>query len=201
MAVATSMAIIGGLGLAKGAFDTIKASKEKKQHQAELDAYQRQELTNKYQDMQISTIGSDMMREESSRNIATAMNSVGNAGTRAIIGATPKLVAEQNAVDRNIQKGLDDQLMKKNYAIAQDDAQIRGIQEQREIGDLAGLGNAIDTARQDMNMGMNTALNGAMSVASSMKGQIGKDPKNAYGDTFSSKYKVPSSIGWEPSKF
>ena len=109
--------------------------------------------------------------------------------------------AEQNDVDRNIQKGLDDQLIRKNYAIAQDDAQIRTMQEQREIGDLAGLGNAVDTARQDMNMGMNTALNGAMSIASSMKGQIGEDPKNAYGNTFSSKYKVPSSIGWEPSKF
>nr|WP_315173579.1 hypothetical protein [uncultured Flavobacterium sp.] len=198
MAVATSMAIIGGLGLAKGVFDTISASKRQKKHQAELDAYQRQALTNKYKDMQISTIGSDMMREESSRNMATAMNTIGNAGTRAIIGATPKLVAEQNNVDRTIQKELDDQLMKKNYAIAADDVRIQGMQEQREIGDLAGLGNAVDTARQDMNMGMNTALNGAMSVASSMKGQIGKDPTNAYEDTFSSNYKVPSSIGWAP---
>jgi hypothetical protein len=30
-----------------------------------------------------------------------------------------------------------------NHAIAQDDAQIRGMQEQREYGDLAGLGNAM----------------------------------------------------------
>jgi hypothetical protein len=33
----------------------------------------------------------------------------------------------------------------------QDDAQNRRMQEQREYGDLAGLGNAVDTARQDMN--------------------------------------------------
>ena len=165
MAVATSTAIMGGIGFAKGAFDTIKASKEKKQRQAELDAYQRQELTNSYKNMQISTIGSDLMREESSRNMATAMNSIGNAGTRAIIGATPKLVAEQNNVDRTIQKELDDQVQKRDYAIAGDDAQIRGMQEQREYQDLAGLGNAIDTARQDQNMGMNTMLNGVMSAA------------------------------------
>ena len=38
------------------------------------------------------------------------------------------------------------------------------MQEQRENADLAGLGNAVDTARQDMNMGMNTALNGLMTV-------------------------------------
>ena len=187
MAVATSMAIIGGLGLAKGVFDTIKAGKEKKQRQAELDAYQRQELTNKYKDMQISTIGSDMMREESSRNMATAMNTIGNAGTRAIIGATPKLVAEQNNAGRAIQKELDDQLIKKNYAIAQDDAQIRGLQEQRENADLAGLGNAVDTARQDMNMGMNTALNGLMTVGA---GIYDKDTEAKPSGADFMKYKV-----------
>ena len=197
MAVATSMAIIGGLGLAKGAFDTIQAGKEKKQHQAELDAYQRQELTNKYKEMQISTIGSDMMRDESSKNMATAMNTIGNAGTRAIIGATPKLLAEQNDVAKTIQKGLDDQLMRKNYAIAQDDAQIRGMQEQREYQDLAGIGNAIDTARQDANTGMNTALNGIMAIGTNMNSSTNLDK---YDNTFkSSNYKVPSTIGWTPA--
>lgn len=127
--------------------------------------------------MQISTIGSDAMREESSRNIATAMNTIGNAGTRAIIGATPKLVAEQNNVDRNIQKELDDQLTRKNYAIAQEDSRIQGTQEQRENADLAGLGNAIDTARQDKNMGFNTMLNGAMAIGSNMKGSKGGNPE------------------------
>lgn len=166
MAVATSMAVMGGLGLAKGLYDTVSGSQKEKARQAELDAYQRKELTNAYKDMQISTIGSDAMREESSRNIATAMNTIGNSGTRSIIGATPKLVAEQNNVNKNIQKELDDQVQKRNYAIAGDDAQIRSMQEQRENADLAGLGNAIDAARQDKNMGMNTMLNSIGAVAS-----------------------------------
>ena len=206
MAVATSMAIMGGLGLAKGAYDTVQASKEKKRKQAELDAYQRQTLENTYKNMQISTIGSDLMREESSRNIATAMNSIGNAGTRAIIGATPKLVAEQNNVDRAIQKDLDEQVQKRDYAIAGDDAQIRGMQEQREYQDLAGLGNAIDTARQDQNMGMNTMLNGVMSAASGMSGSIGNStPKVKPVSTLTigiqkpsfSKFELPSTVGMQ----
>lgn len=192
-------AIIGGLGFAKGIYDTISASKRQKQYQAELDAYQRQELTNKYKEMQISTIGSDMMREESSRNIATAMNSVGNAGTRAIIGATQKTVAEQNNVDKNIQIELDGKIEKRDYAIAQDDAQIRGMQEQRENADLAGLGNAIDTARQDANMGMNTMLNGAMAIGTTDSNTSGGNGGN-YANTFkSSNYSVPQSIGLTPS--
>ena len=157
--------------------------------------------------MQISTIGSDLMREESSRNMATAMNSIGNAGTRAIIGATPKLVAEQNNVDRTIQKELDDQVQKRDYAIAGDDAQIRGMQEQREYQDLAGLGNAIDTARQDQNMGMNTMLNGVMSAASGMSGSIGNStPKVKPVSTLNpigiqkpsfSKFELPSTVGMQ----
>jgi hypothetical protein len=195
MAVATSMAIIGGLGLAKGAYDAYQGNKDQKKHQAELDAYQRQTLENTYKNMQISTIGSDMMREESSRNMATAMNTIGNAGSRAVIGATPKLVAEQNNVNRTIQKDLDDQTQRRNYAIAQDDAQIRGMQEQREYQDLAGIGNAIDTARQDKNMGMNTMLNGAMSMGAGIYDEKTDEKPNAVDFL---KYKIPSSIGWAP---
>ena len=203
MAAATSMAIMGGLTVAKGAYDTVQASKEKKQRQAELDAYQRQKLedSNVYKKMQISTIGSDLMREESSRNIATAMNSIGNAGTRAIIGATPKLVAEQNNVDRTIQKDLDEQVQKRDYAIAGDDAQIRGMQEQREYQDLAGLGNAIDTARQDQNMGMNTMLNGVMlgSIGNStpkVKPVSTLNPIGIQKPSFS-KFELPSTVGMQ----
>lgn len=200
MAVATSMAIIGGLGLAKGAFDTISAAKRQKQHQAELDSYQRQELTNAYKDMQLFTAGNDMMRDDASRNMATAMNTIGNAGTRAIIGATPKLLAEQNNANRELQKGIEDQQTKRAYAIAGDETRIRDMQEQRDNADLAGLGNAIDTARQDKNMGINTALNGAMTIGA---GIYNKETDEKPSGADSMKYKVPGSIGWipQPSKF
>jgi len=202
MAVATSMAIMGGLGLAKGAFDTFSAAKRQKQHQAELDAYQRQNLqeSNPYKNIQLFTAGSDMMRDDAARNMATAMNSIGNAGTRAIIGATPKLLAEQNNVNRELQKGIEDQQMKRAYAIAGDETRIRDLQESRENNDLAGLGNAINTARQDKNMGFNTMLNGAMFAASSMKGQIGKDPENPYdkGDNTNSGMNSSSYSRYSP---
>jgi hypothetical protein len=56
MAVATSMAIIGGLGLAKGAFDTISAAK--RQNNNKPNSTTTEQLTNKFKDMQISHIGS-----------------------------------------------------------------------------------------------------------------------------------------------
>lgn len=199
MAAVTS-AVIGGISVAKGVYDTVQANKEKKRKQAELDAYQRQNLqeSNPYKNIPLFTAGNDAMRDDANRNMATAMNSIGNAGTRAIIGATPKIVAEQNNVNRELQRGLEDQQMKRAYAIAGDEAQIRGMQEQRENADLAGLGNAIDVARQDANMGINTALNGAMSMAGSLGGaKGGTTTTGKYSNTFkSSNYNMPSTIGY-----
>lgn len=200
MGVAT--AVMSGIGLAKGVFDNISASKRQKQHQAELDAYQPQELENVYKNMPVSTIGSDLMREESSRNIATAMNGIGNAGARAIIGATPKLVAEQNNVNRNIQKELDDQVVRRNYDIAGDNSRIQQMQEQRENADLAGLGNAINTARHDKNMGLKTIVNSGMLAASSLTGTIGgngEDSSGSYWKNYfkeASNWQAPSTVGY-----
>jgi len=198
MAAVTS-AIIGGLGVAKGIYDTIDGNKRRKQHQAELDAYQRQEIKNVYENMPISMIGTDIMREDASKNMATAMNSVSNAGTRAIIGATPQLVAQQNNVNRTIQQDLDDQVMKRNYAIANDGTRVQQMQEQREYNDLAGIGNAIDTARQDANMGLNTAINGAMYLGT----QFGGNKTQTNEETGAVNFKNPnakfsSTIGYTP---
>ena len=53
------------------------------------------------------------------------------------------------------------------------------MQEQRENADLAGLGNAIDAARQDKNMGMNTMLNGAMTFAAGIYDEKTEEKPNA----------------------
>jgi hypothetical protein len=196
MAAITS-AVIGGLGVAKGVYDTISANKRQKEHQAELDAYQRQELVNVYKDMPISTIGTDMMREDAARNMATSMNTIGNAGTRAIIGATPKLLAEQNNVNRSIQQSLEEQDIKRNYAIAQDESNIRAMQEQREVNDLAGLGNAIDVARHDKNTGLNTILNSAGAIGGAF-GKSGATTSTTSKGFTAPTTSFPSTIGFNP---
>jgi hypothetical protein len=170
MAVGTASAIIGGLGMVKGAFDTIDASGRKKKHPAELDNYQRQDLENVVRDnVQISTIGSDYMAEENARGTSTAMQGVQQGGARAIIGATQGVVNQNNQANREGRQYLDDQAIKRDYAIAQDEATIRGMQEQREYQDLAGIGNAINTANQDFNTGLTGAMNSAMYLGSSLE--------------------------------
>ena len=171
MAIATAKAIMGGLGMAKGIYDTIDPSGRKKKHQAELDNYQRQDLENVVRNnVQISTIGSDYMAEENARGTATAMQGVQGGGARAIIGATQGVVNQNNQANREGRQYLDDQAIKRDYAIAQDDATIRGMQEQREYQDLAGIGNAINTAQHDFNTGLTGAMNSAMYLGSNLGG-------------------------------
>ena len=157
--------------MAKGIYDTIDASDRKKKHQAELDNYQRQDLENVVRNnVQISTIGSDYMAEENARGTATAMQGVQGGGARAIIGATQGVVNQNNQANREGRQYLDDQVIKRDYAIAEDDAPIRGMQEQREYQDLAGIGNAINTANQDFNTGLTGAMNSAMYLGSNLGG-------------------------------
>ncbi len=171
MAVGTASAIIGGLGMAKGIYDTIDASDRKKKHQAELNNYQRQDLENVVRNnVQISTIGSDYMAEENARGTATAMQGIQQGGTRAIIGATQSVVNQNNQANMQGRQYLDDQVIKRDYAIAGDEANVRGMQEQREYQDLAGIGNAINTAQQDFNTGLTGAMNSAMYLGSNLGG-------------------------------
>ena len=175
MAIGTVAAITGGIGMAKGIYDTIDASGRKKKHQAELDAYQRQDLENVYKNMQISTVGSDLMTENNARNTATAMDGVTQGGARAIIGATQGVVQAGNQADQEARAYLDNHVQRRDYAIAQDDATIRGMKEQREYQDLAGIGNAINTANQDFNTGLSGITNSAMFMAANS--EFGKNKK------------------------
>jgi len=169
MAVGTTTAIIGGLGVAKSIYDGVNAKQKQKKHQAELDNYQRQELTNVYENMPISTIGSDIMRDDAARGVATAMRSVQQGGVRSIIGATQSVVNENNNTTQQTRQYLDDQIQKREYAIAGDNARLREMQEQREYGDLAGIGNNINTAKHDFDTALSSGVNSLMYLGSNLE--------------------------------
>ena len=120
------------------------------------------------------------------------------AAAEELYDTTKYLLEQQNNQEAQIAANLDQQQMQINQMIASGDMQVQGMQEQREYQDLAGLGNAIDTARQDQNMGMNTMLNGAMSVAASTYNKK-TDAKPTMANQFgNSRYNIPGSIGFTP---
>lgn len=165
MAAATT--IIAATAAAGGLAKSVSGAAQTRKAQNAIDSYERQELDNAFEDMQISTLGSDLIKEEGQRTTATLVDAARSGGVRSIMSAIPKIVSLNNDTNAEAMKVLDDQVIRRNYAIAQDDARIREMQERREEGDLAGLGMELNAGRQNMWSGISDVANAGMMFANS----------------------------------
>lgn len=150
MALGTSAAITAGTGAAMGLGQTISGLFGKKKYQDALDNLEVPELTNAFEGIQISTEGSDLMREENQRNSAMLIDAARSGGVRSVMGSLPALSASNNNANREARAYLDNQVQKKNYSIAQDNIRIQNANENRYLGDVQGLNNMIQANRQDI---------------------------------------------------
>jgi hypothetical protein len=183
-----------GLGLA--GFQAYQGMKSKEAGEDALANFKRQDLTNPYEDLPISTVGSDMIREESGRTSANAVDALRNADSRVLLGGIPQVVSATNRANKEGQLYLDDQVNKRNYAIANDKAETRGMQENRDNSDLAGIGQQIEVGRQDMWNGFRgmgaAAMYGANSFSGKTTGTSGTSFKPA---------NLPKDIGYNPNYY
>lgn len=203
MAAATVTAL-AGLGMS--GYQAYQGHQNAKKANQAIKNYNRQDLdqSNPYENMSISTVGSDIMREESQRNNANAVEALRNGGTRGI-AMIPQVVAANNRQNQETRAYLDDQVTKRNYAIAGDKTAIRGMKEERENADLAGLGQQLQVGRQDMWSGIRGVASSAMYAANNIDWNGDGELKKGgdYGSIFSSmqtpelptrSYKPPYSI-------
>lgn len=161
MAAGTAALINGGLSLGMGAYQAIAGNKQRKDALEELNNYDRQLLDNAFKDIQISTEGVDLMRDENARTSANLIDSASNAGSRAIIGSAPRVSAATNNLNSGIANYLDEANNRREYAIAGDNARIEGIIEDRDNANIAALSSQANAGRQD-------TFSGLMGVASGL---------------------------------
>lgn len=148
------------LGVGISGFQAYQGMKDKKKAENELNNYERQALTNAFENVKISTVGTDLMREESQRNSADLVDASRNAGIRGILGGIPKIQSNANAVNRQIQADLDNQVIKKEYAIAGDETALRNIKEDRDNANIAALSSQIQKGEADMWNGISGVAKG-----------------------------------------
>ena len=165
-------AVSGGLGVVNGLSQMISGAKEKNQARNALENYQRQQLENVQKDRTVSTLGSDLQREEQARLASTQISALQGAGTRGLVGGLGKVEAGNQRVNQQISADLDMQQKEIDAAIAQDDANIRAMQENREIGDIAALSSQYQSGKQDQNTGIGNAITGAGMLGGSIEGFI-----------------------------
>jgi hypothetical protein len=152
--------IAGGMSVTGGVHNMIQGAKQKRDARKALENYERQELKNVADGLQVSTIGADRRREEQARLAGTQIDALKGAGARGIIGGLGRVEAGNQNVNADIAANLDEQQNQIEQMKSQDDARIRQMQEQREQGDISALSSQYNTANESIQMGFGQAIGG-----------------------------------------
>jgi len=186
------MAVATALAIGTAAYGIYSSEQKKKEAKRNLNDYERQALDNAFENIQISTMGSDLLKEQDGITSASMVDSAQQAGTRGILSTLPKIVGYTNSVNQEAAKMLDDQNQRRSYAIAGDNARIEGITENRDVANIAGYSSQINQAQQDTN----SYIMGGLSAASLLEKEINARIEKNKGN------EVPESVltgGLRPS--
>lgn len=178
------------LGVAAAGASIYQGAEQKKKAKAELNAYERQELNNAFENIEISTVGTDLMREEAQRTTANIVDALQGGGSRGL-ALLPAVQANTNQVNRQIQKDIDDQIIQRDYAIAGEDSRIMGIKEQRDNQNIAALGSQYMAGEQNMMNGINGAIAGVGYLGRTIQDEIDKDKPRQPQTSLSGSIKHP----------
>lgn len=158
------------LGAGQGIYSMIKANKQKKAAQAAIDNFKAQELTNAYKDLQVSTLGSDLLKEQAEQASASTIDALQKGGSRTLAAGAGGVVSTQTQIAKQAAADLDRQQKEINLQAAAEDQNIQRMKEDRERAELAGLGAQLNNANQLQATGMSNVMDAAMTGAELYKG-------------------------------
>lgn len=173
MAMAT--AAQGVLGLVGGISKFSEGRKMQQAAQENIDKFEWQDPQNAFRNNQVSTLGSDIQREESARGTATAVDALKAGGTRAIIGGVGQVVAQNNNVNKQIGANLDQQKKQIDLMASQDDVNIRNMIEKRQTDELAGYGAQLNAGMGMKYKGIGDAINAVGAIGQGLTGGANKE--------------------------
>ncbi|WP_298774325.1 hypothetical protein [uncultured Empedobacter sp.] len=168
MGVITSAAI-GAVGVGMSVAKTISENNKRKEYEKGINNYDRQELKNPYDNLQVSRKGTDLALQENARNSANMVEAMQGGGINGL-GMLSQIQSNTNDLNQQVAANLDQQYIDNENKKAQGEAMVMQMQELREEGDLAGLGNAMATAQNNSNQALSSAINGAMTTVASVAG-------------------------------
>jgi hypothetical protein len=164
-----AMTAIAGVGALASGIQTISGAKQKRDSQDALENYQRQDLENVAEGLQVSTLGADLQREEQARLASSQVGALQGAGVRGLVGGLGRVEAGNQMANREIAANLDAQQKQIDQMYAQDEANIRGMQEQREIADVAGYSSQYNAGNAMLWQGIGGIAQSGMAALSNPK--------------------------------
>lgn len=147
-----------------GIYQTISAAKQQADAKKALNNYKRQELSNVADGLSVSTLGADLQREEQARLASTQTSALSEAGSRAILGGAGRVEAGNQNVNAKISADLDAQQKEIDMLRARDEANMRNIQENREVSDISALSSQYNAGQQNKFQGLGNIVQGTGTV-------------------------------------
>lgn len=166
MAALTTIAIAGAAVAAAGSTaNIISGANRAKKAQKALDNFKRQELKNVTEGMRVSTLGAELQTQEAQRRFATSVDALRSGGVRGLVGGLGRQEQIQQAGQQQIAADLDRQQQQIEQMAAQDEANIRNMQEQRESSAIAGLGMEVAAGKNQVSQGISGLAQAGLTAA------------------------------------
>lgn len=119
-----------------------------------LEDFQRQELKNVTEGLRVSTLGAELQTQEAQRRFATSVDALRSGGVRGLVGGLGQQEQLQQRQQQQIAADLDRQQREIEIMRAQEEANIRAMQEQRESAQIAGLGSEMAAGARSVQAGL-----------------------------------------------
>lgn len=161
-----ALVAVAAVGLGLSVYQTVDAKKKEKEAKRAAEEYDRQNLTNPYEDLQVSTLGADLQQANLNNQVTTATDALRAGGARAVLGGLPTIYDSVIQANQQIAAGLDQQYNQNQQLSAQGNAMVQNMNEQRENNDLLGIGNSMNVARQQYNQGLSNVVKSGVNVVS-----------------------------------
>ena len=185
-----SLGLMGGGLLLSGIgslFGRGKARRDARNAERAINSYDRFDPVNAYQDLPISTLGSDILREEAGRTTATLTDAAIAGGSRGVFSALPQIMGASQQASREAALMMDQQMQSKAQMIAGDNVRIQNEYLQRDRENLAGLGAQLNVARQQEADYTRALINLPMAAGSMLGGAFGQGGGTATTPTINSR--------------
>lgn len=190
--------LAAGISFAGGAFKTLMGGLQASKAKRAMDNFQRQKLKNVTEGMRVSTLGAQLQTQEAQRRFATSVDALRSGGVRGLVGGLNQADQQQAQVQRQISADLDRQQMAIEQMRAQDQAAIRGMQEERESFDYQMLAGQRAAGRQAIYSGVGDMVSAGAFAAMNMEGEEGDT--NGTGGTLPPPPSVVTGQNYVPTR-
>lgn len=156
------------LGLASSAYQIGSSIKANKDAKNAIRDFKSQDLTNPYDQLTVDTTKADQQTEANLSNFATATQALRESGSRGVFSGIPRLTEANQILQEAISADLAKQARENKILFAQGEQRIQGIRENREQLALQGLGQQLQTSRQDLASGVFNLASSTLAFGSAL---------------------------------